>query len=188
MKNIVSALLVLIMAGAAFSTPRSLPPQSTISIVTDMVLSAESNKINDEFPAKTSMDIIADDGTILIPKGTDAIGKIVSLQQKSISVVLIRIKVGDKYIPLETAAIELVEKPKDGKGGVGKGVAVGVMVGSLVRPPGYGRKARGAVIGGVIGGAAAASKEQEQAQKQVLQVPKGTSLQFKLSNALVIDK
>ena len=130
------------------------------------------------FRAKMSMDVIDDDGDILIEEGTTLIGKVKMAEKKELLLEIVKVKINKHYYKIETHPINIELN------GSGKAVVKGAAVGSLMGAAFGGRNNRrggaktGALVGAGLSGIRAASAK--------LSLKKGQELMTVLTENFVI--
>ena len=121
------------------------------------------------FRAKVSMDVIDEDGDILIEEGTTLLGKVKMAEKKELLLEIVKIKIDKHYYAIVTHPINIELT------GSGKAVVKGAAVGSLMGAAFGGKNNRrggaktGALVGAGLSGIRAASAK--------LQLKKGQELQ-----------
>ena len=130
------------------------------------------------FRGKMSMDVIDDDGDILIEEGTTLIGKVKMAEKKELLLEIVKVKINKHYYNIQTHPINIELN------GSGKAVVKGAAVGSLMGAAFGGRNNRrggartGALVGAGLSGIRAASAK--------LNLKKGQELMTVLTENFVI--
>lgn len=164
---------------------RTIPAGTTLRVRNSDTISAGTAQAGQTFPGVITADVMGTDGTVAIPKGSDAMlivraseaqGKMEG--QSELVLDLASVDVGGRHYNLETA--DLVRKGKQGLGKnrrtaefVGGGAVLGTIIGAVA---GGGK---GAAIGAAAGGGAGVATQALTRGKSV-RIPAETILSFRL--------
>ncbi|HLK49607.1 MAG TPA: hypothetical protein VKT49_15800 [Bryobacteraceae bacterium] len=166
--------------GAA--TPETIAAGTEIPVRTDETINAKDGGSGRTFPASISQDVIASDGTLLIPRDARAELAVRSVDTNDLMVDLESVTVnGRRYAvnadsDARSQGAGLGKNKRTGKY-VGGGAVLGTIIGALA---GGGK---GAAIGTVAGGAAGAGA-QVATRGKAIHIPAESVLRFKLNQPL----
>ena len=188
MKNPASALgmfaATFCLAVPHHARAQEIPAQTQLVVRTVDAIDSRNADLAKEYNAGLDSPVTID-GTVVLPRGTDAVLRVVELQQAgavrgrtSLTLQLIALVVNGQRMPVETSDVKSEsgsQGQKATKGGILGGLAGGALGGVL---GGAGGAVKGATAGAAVGvGVAALSGER-------VQVPAETRLTFTLANAV----
>jgi uncharacterized protein YcfJ len=149
-------------------------------------VSGRDTELGDRFRARVIQDVVAQDGTILVPRGSTVSGHVTTLRESrqgkpaSVSLALdtIRIAGVSQPFPATVKATRVQSQPRDVEPGhVVGGTALGAILGTLVEP------GEGTVAGAATGAAGGTLISLGMSRKRA-NLPAGTRLQVQLESSI----
>lgn len=177
---LIIALFVSTIITAQEAKKVVIPKGTSLSIKVDRPIASKSVQPEFQYGGVVDLDVL-DEGKILIPQGTKVMGKVVSVKtagrvagQAEIVLVLTQVQFGDKYYPIQTAAIAVKGEAQGKK--TARNVGVGAATGAAIN------KGQGAGRGAAVMGAATILGGDGN-----ITIPKDYNLQFAISETVTIE-
>ncbi len=181
-------LTLLCSAAALFAQSTVIASGTDIEIRADQSINIRAgDETRSSYPATVSRDVLDQDGRVAIPSGTPARLRVVSDDNKTMTVDLHSVRLNGRDIDIVGESASRAGSNKNGGLGanrrtgtyVGGGALAGTLLGALA---GGGK---GAAIGAIAGGAAGAGAQVVTRGKD-LSIPAETKLSFRLNNDLPV--
>jgi len=178
----------------AAPAPRALSSGTIIPTAVDQEINSRSNKKGEIVTTTVSSDVVDSRGRIIIPAGSKVTMQITELRESEnkgdktgkLTLTPTQLAIGSRSYVLTASAEALDRQLKDRKTNagdvakVGAGAAIVALAGRVI-----GGNTKGAVIGGVLGGAVGTQRAVETQDRDVV-VPAGSRVQLTLQTGLTI--
>lgn len=172
-KNLIAICVFVLTSGVTYAQSDIVIDVGTeLSFKLSQNLNYKETPTGSSFRANMTIDVISDDGDILIDEGATLIGTVKDAQKKKLVIQMEKIKIGKKYVNIVTSPIEVKMS------GAGKAVIKGAVVGGMIGRAAGGKKGRRK------GAATAAGLSAVGAAAAVLTLPKGQVLKTNFSESL----